>query len=72
MPNNYGPNVIGSAIEGPENTIAVTAPMQGTIVTVDASEGDALTQGQQLLVMEAMKMEHVIVAPASGILGVLR
>ncbi|HXR26038.1 MAG TPA: carboxyl transferase domain-containing protein, partial [Candidatus Binataceae bacterium] len=55
-------------IETPEGTIALRAPMQGTIVSVDAKEGDPVTRGQQLLVMEAMKMEHVIAAPANGIL----
>jgi acetyl/propionyl-CoA carboxylase alpha subunit/acetyl-CoA carboxylase carboxyltransferase component len=54
-------------IAGPENTVAVTAPMQGTIVSVDVAEGDQVRQGQQLMVMEAMKMEHVIHAPGSGI-----
>ncbi len=54
-------------IAAPENTIAVAAPMQGTIVSFDVREGDAVRQGQQLLVMEAMKMEHVIHSPSSGI-----
>jgi acetyl/propionyl-CoA carboxylase alpha subunit/acetyl-CoA carboxylase carboxyltransferase component len=54
-------------IAGPENTVAVTAPMQGTIISVDVGEGDQVSQGQQLLVMEAMKMEHVIAAPGSGL-----
>ena len=57
----------GYDIEGPENTVALRAPMQGTIVSVDASEGDVVTQGQQLIVMEAMKMEHVLTAPVSGV-----
>jgi len=41
--------------------------MQGTIVSLDVREGDAVRQGQQVLVMEAMKMEHVIHAHLSGI-----
>ena len=53
-------------IDVPEGTIAIRAPMQGTIVSVEAKEGDTVTRGQQLLVMEAMKMEHVIAAPANG------
>jgi pyruvate carboxylase len=52
---------------GPEGTIAVRAPMQGTIVSFDVAEGDQVRQGQQLLVMEAMKMEHVIHSPAGGV-----
>ncbi|MBE3603949.1 carbamoyl-phosphate synthase large subunit [bacterium] len=53
--------------EAPEGTIAVAAPIQGTIVSIDAAEGDAIHRGGQLLVMEAMKMEHVIKAPVSGV-----
>jgi acetyl/propionyl-CoA carboxylase alpha subunit/acetyl-CoA carboxylase carboxyltransferase component len=45
----------------------VSAPMQGTIVSIEAREGDAVRSGQPLLVMEAMKMEHVIAAPFDGI-----
>jgi biotin carboxyl carrier protein len=58
----------GAEIEGPEGTVALRAPMQGTIVSVDANEGEAVVRGQQLIVMEAMKMEHVLVAPVSGVL----
>jgi len=58
---------IASDIEGPEGTVAVAAPMQGTIVSLDVAEGDAVHNGQQLFVMEAMKMEHVIRAHVSGI-----
>ena len=54
-------------ITSPENTVAIEAPMQGTIVSVDVSEGDRVHRGQQLFVMEAMKMEHVIAADKSGI-----
>lgn len=54
------------AISGPEGTLAVPAPMQGTIVSIDVHEGDQVRRGQQLLVMEAMKMEHVIGAPVGG------
>jgi len=45
----------------------VRAPMQGTIVSVDVHPGEAVRPGQALLVMTAMKMEHVIVAPAGAI-----
>jgi acetyl-CoA carboxylase carboxyltransferase component/biotin carboxyl carrier protein len=53
-------------ITGPENTVAVAAPMQGTIVSIDVREGELVRKGQQLFVMEAMKMEHVIRAHVSG------
>lgn len=46
----------------------VRAPMQGTIVSLAKDVGETVLAGEQLLIMEAMKMEHVIAAPASGIL----
>ena len=54
--------------DGPEGTEAVRAPMQGTIVSLAKAVGDTVVVGEQLLIMEAMKMEHVIAAPTSGIL----
>jgi acetyl-CoA carboxylase carboxyltransferase component len=45
---------------------AVEAPMQGTIVSVDVQKGDTVAPGQQLLVIESMKMEHVIAAEEGG------
>jgi acetyl-CoA carboxylase carboxyltransferase component len=47
----------------------VRAPMQGTIVSVDVRPGEAVRQGQALLVMTAMKMEHVILAPGGGVVA---
>jgi acetyl-CoA/propionyl-CoA/long-chain acyl-CoA carboxylase, biotin carboxylase, biotin carboxyl carrier protein len=44
----------------------ITAPMQGTIVKVLVSEGEAVEAGQPVLVLEAMKMENNINAEASG------
>ncbi|MFI1332461.1 biotin carboxylase N-terminal domain-containing protein [Streptomyces sp. NPDC020845] len=44
----------------------LTAPMPGTVTVVKAAVGDEVTAGQGLLVVEAMKMEHVISAPHDG------
>lgn len=52
--------------DAPEGAVGVRAPMQGTVVQVAVAEGDAVSAGQELLVMEAMKMEHGVVAAASG------
>ena len=54
-------------ISGPEGTSTVKAPIQGTIVSIDVREGDLVHKGQQLLIMEAMKMEHVVQTDVSGI-----
>ncbi|MEX1103549.1 MAG: biotin/lipoyl-containing protein, partial [Dehalococcoidia bacterium] len=45
---------------------AIPAPLQGTIVSIDVCPGDTVRKGQQLMVMEAMKMEHVISAESAG------
>jgi geranyl-CoA carboxylase alpha subunit len=45
----------------------VKAPMDGAIVEVRVSEGDSVTQGQLLLVLEAMKMEHPLKAGMGGV-----
>jgi len=54
-----------------EGEIAVSAPMPGSIVSLGVAIGDHVQKGQALLVMEAMKMEHVIGAPASGVVHAL-
>ncbi|GGJ88724.1 acetyl/propionyl-CoA carboxylase subuit alpha [Streptomyces camponoticapitis] len=45
---------------------ALTAPMPGTVTVVKVAVGDEVVAGQGLLVVEAMKMEHVISAPHEG------
>ena len=45
----------------------LTAPMPGKLVSFSVQAGDAVTKGQPLAVMEAMKMEHTIAAPADGV-----
>ncbi|HEX9087726.1 MAG TPA: biotin/lipoyl-containing protein, partial [Arthrobacter sp.] len=45
---------------------AVRSPMPGTVVSVSVSNGDAVVAGQVLLAVEAMKMEHQLVAPLDG------
>jgi acetyl-CoA carboxylase carboxyltransferase component/biotin carboxyl carrier protein len=52
----------------PEGTVPVPAPLQGTIVTIEVAVGDLIPVGRALLVMESMKMEHVITAGTSGVL----
>jgi acetyl-CoA/propionyl-CoA carboxylase biotin carboxyl carrier protein len=47
-------------------TTALESPMPGSVVTVDVEEGDEVTAGQTLMVVEAMKMEHPVTAPVDG------
>ena len=54
-------------LTGPDGSAGVASPIQGTIVAIDVAVGDEVRQGQQVAVVEAMKMEHVIAAPHGGI-----
>jgi len=60
-------NGVGGAVGGPDGALGLTAPIQGTIVSVDVALGDTVRAGQQVAVVEAMKMEHVIAAEQGGI-----
>ncbi len=51
----------GTAADG-----AILSPMPGRIIAVDVAEGDAVTKGQRLVTLEAMKMEHSLTAPFDG------
>jgi 3-methylcrotonyl-CoA carboxylase alpha subunit len=52
---------IGTAADG-----AILSPMPGRIIAVDVAEGETVTKGQKLVTLEAMKMEHSLVAPFDG------
>ena len=49
-----------------ENAISVKAPMPGTILSFTVSVGDEVSEGQVVAILEAMKMENELTAPASG------
>jgi 3-methylcrotonyl-CoA carboxylase alpha subunit len=50
----------------------LTSPMPGTVVRVMVEPGAAVTRGQPLMVVEAMKMEHTIAAHADGVVKQVR
>tara|TARA_B100000767_G_scaffold90250_1_gene86694 strand:+ start:10212 stop:10670 length:459 start_codon:yes stop_codon:yes gene_type:complete len=50
----------------------MVAPMPGKIIDVLVEQGQSVTAGDLLLVMEAMKMEHRIVANMDGVIGMLK
>jgi propionyl-CoA carboxylase alpha chain len=52
-------------------TGSLVAPMPGSVVSIAVAEGDAVTEGQPLLVLEAMKMQHTVLAPSAGTISTL-
>ena len=50
----------------------LVAPMPGTVLAVHVAPGDTVTEGQLLMVVEAMKMEHRITAPRPGVVAEVR
>ncbi|MDR0854587.1 MAG: biotin/lipoyl-binding protein [Clostridiales Family XIII bacterium] len=51
--------------------VEVESPMPGTILNVLVSQGQAVSDGDVLLILEAMKMENEIVAPQAGIVDAI-
>jgi 3-methylcrotonyl-CoA carboxylase alpha subunit len=64
QPPNVDIAARGSSIASSQKTL--TAPMAGTIVKVQARDGDIVQHRQVLVVLSAMKMEHTIAAPYAG------
>lgn len=62
-----GASAAASLPLGPDGSTGVSSPIQGTIVVIDVSAGQEVRAGQQLAVVEAMKMEHVIAAAHDGV-----
>lgn len=56
----------GAASDG-----AILSPMPGKVISVDVAAGQSVTKGQKLLVLEAMKMEHALIAPFDGVVAEL-
>jgi len=50
----------------------VRSPMPGTVTLVEVADGQTVTAGDRLVVVEAMKMEHVLTAPVDGVVRDLR
>ena len=44
----------------------ITAPMHGQLLSIDVAAGEAVQKGQRIAVLEAMKMQHEIIAPSDG------
>ncbi|MEA1903483.1 MAG: biotin carboxylase N-terminal domain-containing protein [Actinomycetota bacterium] len=59
-------------IDRDEDAGSLHAPMPGKVIRVDVAEGDAVTEGQVLVVLEAMKMEHTLRSPHTGTVTAVR
>ena len=55
-------------VVGPPNTEAVPAPLQATVSEILVDEGDVVREGQLLMVMSALKMEHEVTAQVGGVI----
>jgi acetyl/propionyl-CoA carboxylase alpha subunit len=54
------------AMAAPAGTVAIAAPMTGSLIALLAEANEAVAAGQPIAIMEAMKLEHVITAPTAG------
>ena len=54
---------------GPGSETGIKAPLPGVVAKVRVQEGDEVTARQTLVVLEAMKMEHLITAPYDGVVA---
>ena len=61
----------GAHVAIADGMTAVSAPLQGTIISLAVAIDDTVRRGDQLAIMEAMKMEHVVAADFSGIVRAL-
>ena len=60
------PAPAAAPVAAPAGAQTVSAPMPGTILKVNVSNGQAVKKGDVLMVLEAMKMENEILAPNDG------
>ncbi|RWL80360.1 MAG: acetyl/propionyl/methylcrotonyl-CoA carboxylase subunit alpha [Mesorhizobium sp.] len=63
------PDPLAKADEAGSASGSLRAPMPGLVKLVRAAVGDAVIKGQPLLILEAMKMEHMIAAPHDGVIA---
>lgn len=54
---------------GKAGATVIKAPMQGNLIKINVKPGDAVKKGDVLCVLEAMKMENDIMAPADGVVA---
>lgn len=70
--NTETPTVQKTSADNTSADGAAVSPMPGTVVKLMAAQGDKVSKGQPILVLEAMKMENEITAAKDGVLSELR
>jgi len=67
------PQVTAAAVhmDAPAGTTGAIAPLQGLLASIGVAEGDVVRAGQEVAVLEAMKMQHGVTAPCAGTVQVL-
>ena len=68
----FGPRRADHIAGAGEGDGAILAPMPGRVIAVLVEAGQAVTKGQRMLVLEAMKMEQALLAPFDGVVAELR
>lgn len=59
---------MGFELGSTRNISQIEAPMPGLILDIQVQQGDSVSEGDPLLVLEAMKMENVILSPREGVI----
>ncbi len=59
---------MGYATNGSKNVNSISAPMPGLILDISVEEGQEVKEDEQLLILEAMKMENIITSPRNGVI----
>lgn len=62
----HAAQLASSHIATPAGTQSVVSPIQGVVVSIDVAAGEGVQKGQQIGIVEAMKMEYPVVAPVAG------
>ncbi|MFV0533510.1 MAG: carboxyl transferase domain-containing protein [Cumulibacter sp.] len=62
---------VSTAADAPAGSEPIPSPISGLVVSVEAAPGERVQRGQTIVVIEAMKMQHVIAAPSSGQIAVI-
>ncbi len=66
-----GSQAPGEITATPPGTTPAPAPLRATVVEISVAEGDTVRAGQTVAVLEAMKMQHVVIAPTAGVVRAL-